>query len=189
MPTDIPAWVQFVWIRPVVTYPAHLIHPLVLRPSPGYPHGNKGAAMRSVWLRYRTHHPGIVFIDGDVAVDPWDIREMNRAVLRYPEDVLTGHAWLWPASLRTGEPVPSHRTWQGQDAVWGTTRPDGTCDYFSFNCTYIPNRLFQRVEDQQAWGRLIFPWADTRLSEIAAQSPRIPIHYVPQVRAKHLNAF
>lgn len=187
--TNLPAWYVFIWRHPVVHYPDSLIHPIVLKPLPGYPHGNKGAAMRQVWVQSRAHHPGIVFLDGDVAVDPWDLRAMNRAVLQHPRDVVAGHAWLWPASLKTGNPVPSHRSWQGKDAVWGATHADGQIDYFSFNCTYIPNRLFERVEQEKKWGSLVFPWADTRLSEIAQQHPRIPMYYEPQVKAKHLNAW
>lgn len=183
----IPKWCQWIWQHPVVHYPADLITPLILRPSLGYPHGNKGAVLRQAWLHYRGDYPGIVFIDGDAAVDPWDIRTMNRAVLRRPTDVLTGHAWLWPFSLKTGNPVAAHRTWRGQDAVWGATHLDGQIDYFSFNCTYIPNRLCERVERENRWHQLVFPWADTRLSEIAQQAPRIPMWYVPEVRVKHLN--
>ena len=143
--------------------------------------------MRETWLCYRQVAPGIVFIDGDVAIDPWDIRVMDRAVAQRPTDVLTGHAWLWPDSLKTGQPVPSHRTWQGKEAVWGATYRDGQIDFFSFNCTYIPNRLFERVEAEHAWPRLVFPWADTRLSEIAQKTPRIPMYYLPEIRVKHVN--
>lgn len=185
--TTIPKWCQWVWKHAVVHYPPSLITPIVLRPSLTYPHGNKGTAMRRVWLEYRDQYPGIVFIDGDAAIDPWDIRAMNRAVQRRPLDVITGHAWLWPSSLASGQPVPGHRTWRDNDAVWGATHPDGQVDFFTFNCTYIPNRLFARVESLRQWDRLVFPWADTRLSEIAQQSPRIPMWYEASVQVKHLN--
>lgn len=185
--SQIPRWYVFIWKHPVVHYPENIIHPLLLKPILGHPHGYKGAVMRRAWLESRHVSPGIVFIDGDVGIDPWDIREVNRAVLRTPDDVITGHAWLWPSSLKTGQPVLSHRTRQGSEAVWGATYPDGQIDYFSFNCTYIPNRLFERVEREHRWHTLVFPWADTRLSEIAQQSPRIPMHYVDTVRVKHIN--
>jgi len=185
----VPVWCQFIWQHPVVHYPADLIHPLVLKPLPGYPHGYKGGVMREAWLQYRRRSPGIVFIDGDVAVDPWGIRAMNRAVLERPTDVLTGQAWLWPPSLRHEDPHLSHRTWRNGEAAWGHTHPDGQVDYITFNCTYIPNRLFERVDQQHDWHRLVFPWADTRLSEIAQQPPRIPMWYVPSVYVMHLNAW
>lgn len=184
---QIPIWYQFIWVHPVVHYPPHIIHPLVLKPLPGYPHGFKGQAIRRVWLKHRHQYPGITFIDGDVGIDPWDVRCMNQAVLQTPEDVITGHAWLWPSSLKTGNPVPSHRTWQGNEAAWGATHPDGTVDFVSNNCTFFPNRLFERVEREGKWHLLVFPWADTRLSEIAQESPRIPMRYLPTVQVKHVN--
>lgn len=181
-----PYWATFIWKHPVIHYPP-LIHRIVLRPTRGHPHGNKGRAMRDLWIKVRHQHPGIVFVDADSAVDPWDIRVMDRAVLRNPLDVYTGHAWLWPESLQRGQPVPSHRIWQSGAAVWGRTHADGQVDFFSFNVTYIPNRLFDRVEREGKWPQLVFPWADTRLSEIAQEPPRIPMYYLPDVQAKHVN--
>ena len=179
-------WCQFVWNHPVVHLPAQ-IHSLLIKPEPGSPHGNKGAVMRQAWLRWRAVSPGIVFVDGDVGIDPWDMRAMNQAVRSDPTVVWTGMAWLWPSNPVQEAPKLSHRTWHQGEAQWGMTGRDGRIDYWSFNTTYVPNRLFARVEQERKWSLLVFPWADTRLSEIAQESPRIPAYIVPECRPKHLN--
>lgn len=179
-------WCTFVWRHPVVHLPPQ-IHPLLIKPSLSHPHGNKGMVMRQAWLTYRTHSPGIVFVDGDVGIDPWDIRAMNSAIRSDPTTVWTGVAWLWPGNPVTEQPKLSHRAWRGADAQWGAQNSDGTIDYWSFNTTYIPNGLFERVERTHRWRDLVFPWADTRLSEIAQEPPRIPAYVVPTCRPKHLN--
>lgn len=180
-------WCQLVWKRPVVRLPDH-IHPLMIRPETGYPHGNKGRVLRQAWRHYRQVSPGIVFVDGDVGIDPWDIQAMNQAVRSNPNAVWTGMAWLWPMNPIQEPPHASHRTWVNNHAQWGATHANGRqIDYFTFNTTYIPNELFQRVETQKKWRDLVFPWADTRLSEIATESPRIPAYLVPKCQPKHLN--
>ena len=179
-------WAQFIWKRhPAVHLPPQ-IHPLFINPAPGYPHGNKGQVMRAAWLRWRSVSPGIVFVDGDVAIDPWDIRAMNAAIRSDPDAVWTGWAWLWPANPLQEAPMASHRAWVGNHAQWGAQNADGTIDYFSFNTTYIPNRLFAYVEESHQWRKLVFPWADTRLSEMAREA-RIPARVVSECRPKHIH--
>lgn len=179
-------WAQFVWQHPVVHLPAQ-IHPLKIVPTPGFPHGNKGAVLHYAWLRWRNVSPGIVFVDGDVAIDPWDIKAMNAAIRSNPDAIWTAPAWLWPANPIKDAPMLSHRAWVKEDAQWGAVNADGTIDYFSFNTTYIPNRLFARVEREKKWGALVFPWADTRLSQMATESPRIPAYVVKDCHPKHIN--
>ena len=179
-------WTQFVWKRhPAVHLPPQ-IQPLYIDPQPGYPHGHKGRVMRQAWRRYQTQSPGLVFVDGDVAIDPWDIRAMNTAIRQRSEAVHTGWAWLWPVDPVHESPMASHRSWHHGEAMWGATHPDGRVDYFSFNCTYVPNGLFAYVEQTQQWDRLVFPWADTRLSEMAQQA-QIPAYVVSECRPKHIH--
>jgi len=166
-----------VWLPPVRGV---RLHQLSYGPEPGYPFGRRGLAIASAWDQLRTGAAaGMLLLDADVAVDPWDFAAMLAAVDREPDAVHTAPIRVWPASTTRGAWTWGH--WAGQPSQDPCADPE----YFSLSFTYLPERLVASCV-KAGLRKWTFPIVDSRISE-QARAARIPARVVDQAAPKHLH--
>lgn len=154
---------------------------LHIGPEPGYPYGRKGLALLGAWNQLQTAQcTGMVVMDGDIAVDPFDVAAMLGTVGTYPDTVWTAPVKLWPASTQRESWVWGH--WDdrgpGQDPC-----PEPT--FFSFGLTYLPRKVIRHAT-RMGLAKWTFPGVDRRMS-LAAQAAGVPIRVVDGCQPKHLH--
>lgn len=184
-------WCRFVWMGseplPSVKLPPWFeVQDWQIHPSVGYPHGWKGAVLRAAWLANRNTGTGIVWTDQDMAFDPTDVRAMRAAIATDPTAIHAAPYKIWNVD---GTSHWCHRHWpdRSRPPQWGHLG-DWRIDLWGFGLTYVPHALMERVEAMPgAWVRLVFPNADTELSKIALEEPRIQAYLVPDALPIHLH--
>lgn len=166
------------WDRTAMHLPVREFIDLHFGPEPGYPFGRKGLQMAGAWRQLAGDDtPGMLILDGDVAVDPFDVAVMLLAIDADPCSVLTAPARIWPVS--TGAPH-----W-----VWGHGRGEFTQedvddpDRFSFCFTYLPAVLIGKCTGLPEWE---FPHVDREVARVARENG-IPIRVVDGCSPKHVN--
>lgn len=133
-----------------------------------------------IWM---PSHSGM---DLSVSGESPDQQEQIRELVRMNPDAY----WTSDTAYRC-DPRPrgvlAHRVF-GPDgkARWGDPSDD-MIDLFGLGCTYLPNRLCERVEAMGLWGEIDFPSDDRTLSLIALQEPRIPARLAPGCVVPHLH--
>jgi len=217
-------WLQLVWRRPEVSLPPP-IRPVLIPATTEHPRGWKGDVLRQAWQVYGGRYPGVVVLDGDVAIEPDSVLAMDLAIRSAPEDVWTAPVRAWAS------PIRDHYAWDlgdapqvvrdaiagiaalAPDALWDgqrlTLRPravgswvhrvrepggirwgrpdDKSVDLWGLGCTYLPNRLLERVDRIRAWDAVEYPIDDLVLSLVAQAQPPIPAHLVPECRVLHMH--
>lgn len=153
-------------------------------PSDKYPHGNKAFHMSEIWNGIKGFgHPGVLWLDPDVAADPDDIAAMEQAITARPADMHTGLVKLWPES--TGQP---HWIWSHRGGTLGfpeaTQQIADVVQYVATGYLWTPARLldlvFPTIRDAQ-WEAV-----DVALSEYAIRAG-IPARTVRGCQPKHLH--
>lgn len=166
----------------VISIPVDEIMPS--RPVPNWPHGRKALHMALAWERARAlGHPGVLWLDPDVAADPDDLSAMDYAVARAPDLMWTAAVKLWPES--TGLP---YWIWSHRGGTLG--QPVATQDesvsvaYVATGFLWTPGALldlaFPRYSHWQ-WEQV-----DVGLSELALAAG-ISARLVPGCRPKHVH--
>jgi hypothetical protein len=165
------------WLPPI---PGVRLHQLHYGPEPGYPFGRRGLAIAGAWEQLRTaRSAGLLLLDADVAVDPWDFAAMLGAVELHPADVLTAPIRVWPASTTRSGWTWGH--WTGQPGQGPCPDPE----WFSLSFTYLPERLVAACL-RAGLRKWTFPVVDSRISE-TARAAGIPARVVDQAAPKHLH--
>jgi hypothetical protein len=143
------------------------------------------------WMDHGRGTDGILFCDGDVAIDPDDIEAMDRSVNCYPNEVNVAPVRLWPTQWQRTE-INGYR-W-----VWGhaaeTTWPwdfsqqllfDEPMHQFTFCFTYLPADLIEECirDGMEEW---CYPGVDGRVMS-SARKAGTPVRLVEGCWPKHLN--
>lgn len=160
----------------VEPFPIQGFHQVDIIPSEEHPFGQRGLVLWSAWVQASdTSTTGMLLLDGDVVVDPEDIRHMFNAIAEQPDIVLTAPIKIWPKSTKR------------QHWVWGHTLTqdiEGTPTRFTFGFTYIPRGLIESYcIEMKTWK---YPYADMEMSK-AAFEVHTPIEVVLTCEPKHLN--
>jgi hypothetical protein len=136
-----------------------------ISPSAEYPTGQKGLALERYWTGQNPNndHVGLLIMDGDVIVDPLDVRFMLDAIENDPSRVYTAPIKLWITADNK----------MGAEWRWSHQNDDGMSQdiiqyprYFSFGFTWLPADLLDACV---AGGlhRYIYPYVDAFVSDIA----------------------
>jgi hypothetical protein len=112
-------------------------HKLHVSPEAEHPFGRKGLALASAWNTLAPAADGMLILDGDVAVDPYDVAVMMQAIDAQPLSVLVAPVKLWPASTHLKNWVWGHgiNAYSQEDA----DEPN----LFTFSFTYLPRLLIE----------------------------------------------
>jgi hypothetical protein len=160
---------------------ASRFYTLHVAPEPGHPFGRRGLGMAGAWRQLAgPQTDGMVFLDGDVAIDPGDLAAMLNAIDREPEHVQVAPVKLWPSSTKLQRWVHGH----GNGGFFHDQDPDQP-DYFGLSFTYLPRRLMEDCirHNMDSWH---YPGVDTHIRRRFAalgMSARV----VRQASPKHLN--
>lgn len=178
-------FVRVIWDAHVVKLPlalpgARMIE-LHVQPEPAHPFGRKGLALASAWQQLsKPEHSGMLILDGDVAVDPWDVLTMMLAVNTEPGAVHVAPAKIWQAT--TG----SEQMWTW--GHWRDQRSQEWCEdpqWFAFNFTYLPRKVMEAAikAGLKQWQ---FPNVDMNVSR-AARAAGVPVRVVKDCAPKHMH--
>jgi hypothetical protein len=153
---------------------------LAVDPSPEYPFGRKGLALDRAWRHLSgPSTDGMLILDGDVAIDPYDHQVMTGCIHDEPASVWTAPARLWPVSTRAGAWHWAHWSLEpGQEL-------EEWAPFFSFCFTYLPRRLIEACQ-RRGLASWAYPSVDARVSEVARQL-HIVARATPGIEVKHLN--
>lgn len=178
-------FVRVVWDRQAYPLPPMAgtrIHTLNVGPEGAtHPFGRKGLALQQAWQHLSVAaQTGLLILDGDVVIDPWDVVQMLAAIELEPEAVHVAPAKNWPAS--TGLPTWVWAHYKNFEASHELiTDPD----FFSFNFTYLPRALVEASikAGLRGW---VFPRVDAQVSKIARQQG-FKIRVVEDCQPKHMH--
>jgi hypothetical protein len=154
-----------------------------ITPSAQWPTGQKGLALARYWetQECRLSPPlGIILLDGDVVIDPSDLRFMVQAIEMNPVSVHTAPVKLWTHTARG--PM---WTWAHQDERGLSAEPCDNPIYFSFGFTFLPGILMDAAVSGDLRNQ-IYPYVDEYMSNLAAKNG-IGIRVVNDCAPKHLH--
>jgi hypothetical protein len=155
-------------------------HIVRIGPESGYPFGRRGLALVSAWRQLAAvDTPGMLVLDGDVAVDPVDYAAMLAAIVAEPAAVHVAPVRLWPISTHVADWV-----WGHGRAVFSQDDPDNP-DVFTFSFTYLPRALIEACITA-GMGEWTYPGVDRRVCE-QSRTLRVPVHVVRGAAPKHVN--
>jgi hypothetical protein len=168
-------------------WPFHDLH--ILR-EPAAPFGRKGLAIAAAWADLADKGPqrtaGLVLLDCDVVIDPWDYSAMCAAINADPGIVHTAPVLIWPKSTKRPRAIWSHKTGFPQEEAERDDGPDTDPRYRFSNCfTYMPRALVEACvkANMRAWK---YPGVDMRMHQLGAKLG-VPVHVVRGCTPKHLN--
>lgn len=152
--------VQFPLLMPVFN-----IKEVRVSPEPAAPFGRKGLVLASAWKQLaKPDTAGVLFLDGDVVVDPHDVMMMLLAINKDPAAVHIAPAKLWPVTM--GD-APGWVWGHCRNAEWSqvmTMDPD----FFAFNFTYVPRKVIETAIGKGLRGK-VFPEVDRHVSKTARE--------------------
>lgn len=135
-----------------------------------------------MWQRLaKPDFTGMLLLDGDVAIDPFDFDVMLQAVGSEPHLVHTAPVRLWPVSTHVDNWVWGH----GIEGKYRQVDRSYQLDVFTFCFTYLPRELIERCifEEMETW---CFPDVDRNVCKWA-KHVGIKVNLVRQATPKHLN--
>ncbi len=179
-------FLRVIWSGHRVKFPLMIpgsnMRELIVSPEPSHPFGRKGLAIASAWAQLEEEAmAGLLILDGDVAIDPYDYHLMFEAVQADPAAVHIAPARLWPASR--GDIYG----WSWAHCKNGnfTHLPTPDPDFFSFNFTYLPRRVVE-LSVRAGLKNWRFPHVDQMVSRTARQAG-VPMNVVDACQPKHLH--
>jgi hypothetical protein len=172
--------VRLDWDRSAIPLRIRGFYTLHIEPDAAHPFGRKGAALAAAWSKLATEGTtGMVILDGDVAVDPYDLAAMYAAVNTDPAAVHVAPVRLWPVSTKM-------RAW-----IWGhgktrfSQEDPPEVDMFGFSFTYLPALLVRSMIRHGLAG-----WEYPHVDEKArgrARALGLAVNVVRDATPKHLN--
>lgn len=179
--------VRMDWDRTAIPLPTlpgrwHTVH---YGPEPGHPGGCRGLAMSSAWDQYSagTGAAGLLLLDGDVVIDPLDLKNMLAYIHGEPQLVWTAPMLLWPASTTRKDWVWGH--WPGGPHDASQDFHYDAISWCGLGFTYLPRRLIEDCQ-REGLGTWRFPHVDTRICE-RSQFLGVEIAVARQCHPKHVN--
>src|SRR5277367_2072602 len=139
-----PLFFRLIWDGHHVQFPLRLhgvnMKDLHVAPETAAPFGRKGLALAAAWTQLEeAETTGMLILDGDVVIDPYDYHMMYRAIEAEPDAVHIAPVRLWPVSKG------DISGW-----AWGHCKDNNFTaemtldpDFFSFNFTYVPRRVVE----------------------------------------------
>lgn len=187
--------VRFCWSgKKVIPMPvANRFYEVNIVPEPDFPFGRRGLWIARTWKQLNSSPmtygqesyiaDGMLCVDGDVALDPWDYDVMIDAIADDPESVHVAPIKLWPVSTRADSWVWAH----GTDR-FRSTQPDEDekIKLFTFGTTYLPKALIEKCINEGLAG-WIYPDVDTMVCMTAMKMPGLRINIVYACQPKHMN--
>ncbi len=156
-----------------------------------WPNGHKNhvsycQVLMSMWKRLEDH-TGMLWVEGDIAIDPKHLREIELMYDCYPDAVVAVPYLIYPHPSEGQLPIWSNygRSPLGNVVQYNILAlPPKKPDYFSLGCTFLPRILLELVPTcANKWD---FPYLSARLSELAydhdipchaTEKPAIHLHY------------
>lgn len=173
---------RIVWNNEKPATPFMGYRDLHVNPSDHAPFGQKGLMLANAWEQIGTPNEsvGILILDGDVAIDPHDNRQMHDAIWNDPTSVHVAKVRIWPVS-HLGN------TW-----LWGhgrngkfTQEDVPEPDMFSFCFTFLPAELIEQAirSGLENW---VYPRVDQNMW-ITTQELGLKVRLVPDCWPKHMH--
>jgi hypothetical protein len=177
---------RLIWDGHHVQFPLRIsgvpMKDLHVAPETAAPFGRKGLAIASAWAQLQEPEmTGLLILDGDVVIDPYDYHVMYRAIEKEPDAVHIAPVRLWPISKSDID------GW-----AWGhcrdnhfTSAPTPDPDFFSFNFTYVPRRVVE-LAVKAGLKNWQYPQVDRMMSR-TARLAGVPMRVVEDCQPKHLH--
>lgn len=133
-------------------------------------HITYGSVLMGMWS-YVNGEQGMLWLEGDIAITPEHLQEIDGIQRITPDHVITVPYLLYTKttgrqrpmwSVQGISPLGSPIPYEDKDL------PPSIPTYFSLGCTYLPSRLLGLVNLKS--GNWDYPCLDTRLSELARDS-------------------
>jgi hypothetical protein len=177
---------RLVWDAHHVWFPLRInsvnMKELHVAPETANPFGRKGLALAAAWKQLSDEGtPGMLILDGDVVIDPYDYVMMYNAIMGDPEAVHIAPVRIWPVSKNDLNGWSWAHCLEGRFSQVMEMNPD----FFSFNFTYVPRRVIELaigdgLKDKQ------FPHVDQHMSR-SARKAGVRMNVVDACRPKHLH--
>lgn len=149
-------------------------------PTADYPYGQKGLALAHFWdqMQACSTYEGILLLDGDVAIDPYDLASMvaqieateGQKVITAPIRLWYGDEWFWCHRDITNEL---------------SKEPELPIKYFGFGFTYLPG-ILMHAAIKKGLRLTAYPYVDEFMSTVALQIP-IDVEIARDCDPKHLH--
>ena len=155
---------------------------LEVNPEIEYPLGRKGLCLVRMWQQLaQPDFTGMLLLDGDVAIDPYDYDVMLEAIGKEPELIHTAPVRLWPVSTHVDGWVWGH----GIEGRYRQIDRTYQLDMFTFCFTYLPRQLIEFcISGGMAdW---CFPHVDRNVCR-EAKELGTKVNLVRKATPKHLN--
>jgi hypothetical protein len=179
-------FLRVIWDAHKIRFPLDIvganIKELHVVPEPSHPFGRKGMAIAGAWKQLQEPDmSGILLLDGDVLIDPYDYIHMLAAIYQEPTAAHIAPVKLWPISKGDLD------GW-----AWGHCRNNNFSqemelnpDFFAFNFTYVPRKAIELAIARGLKSEQ-FPHVDQFVSR-AARDAGIRMHVVEACQPKHLH--
>jgi hypothetical protein len=179
-------FLRLIWDGHHIHFPLRLhgvnMKELHVAPETSAPFGRKGLALASAWTQLvEDDMSGLLILDGDVVIDPFDYHIMYTAIEKEPDAVHIAPVKLWPASKS------DINGW-----AWGHCKNNHFTsvmtldpDFFAFNFTYVPRRVVE-LAIKAGLKNWQYPQVDRMMSRTARQAG-VPMRVVEACQPKHLN--
>lgn len=137
-----------------------------------------GATMYDTWMRW-PEATGMIWAEGDIAIEPLHLAEMHKHILMCPGCVVAVPFRLYPASTHANVVqwpfyIETHNC--GERILRADEPIPPVVRSFGLGCTYLPRQLFAALGAKlREWE---WPSLDWRLS-VAAREEGIPIMTTP----------
>ena len=170
---------RLIWNHECVPLNLHGFKDTYIDPEPEYPSGRKGLVIARQWKQLSEDAVGLVLLDGDVVIDPYDNAVMGDAVTAEPAAVHVAPVKIWPRSTK-------YDGWRWGHGVDGYTQQGvEIINTFTFNFTYLPRELVDIciLNGMEEW---TYPHVDRNVVKLAQAIPT-PVRLVQGIEAKHVN--
>ena len=178
-----PLRLRIIWNNETPVTPYMGFRDLHVMPEPEYPFGRKGLGIARAWeeIGIPNEAVGLLILDGDVAIDPNDIREMHEHIWSEPGSVWVAPVRIWPISH-----LGSSWTWgHGKDGEFSQTDHENP-NMFAFCFTYLPARLVDLANQQHGLREWCYPNVDMFMWELAQQH-NIKVDVARNCQPKHMH--
>jgi hypothetical protein len=179
-------FIRLIWDGHHIHFPLRIagvnIKELHVAPETAHPFGRKGLALASAWKQLEEPDmTGLLILDGDVAIDPYDYMMMYLAIQKEPDAVHIAPTRLWPISKMD---LDGWAWGHCRNNEWSQAMTDEP-DFFAFNFTYIPRRVVE-LAISAGLKNTQFPHVDQVMSRAARQA-RVPMRVVEGCQPKHMH--
>ena len=162
------------------------LHRVNIWPNDHELHVSYGKVLIDIWQNAEDEI-GLLWIEGDIAITPEHLYEIDRELSHHSDIVVTVPYLLYPKTTGRTWPIWSNRgiTPEGVPIAYEySQKPPARPAFFSLGCTYMPACLLDNLDTKR--GNWDYPCLDTRLSEtarargvpvIATPTPALHLHY------------